>query len=48
MQLFKNEQNIDKYFWQCKSNAPKHDNKINIRTKSLFDGMRIPLNGLYF
>ena len=39
---------IDKYCWRCKSNAPKHNNKINIRTESLFEGMRIPLNGLYF
>ena len=48
MQLVKNEQYIDKYCWRCKSNAPKHDNKINIRTEFLFEGMRIPLNGLYF
>ena len=33
MQLVKNEQYIDKYCWRCKSNTPKHDNKINIRTE---------------
>ena len=48
MKLVENEQYIDKYCWRCKSNAPKHDNKINIRTESLFEGLRIPLNGLYF
>ena len=48
MQLVKNEHYIDKYCWRCKSNTQKHDNKINIRTESLFEGMRLPLNALYF
>ena len=40
MQLVKNEHYIDKYCWRCKSNTQKHDNKINIRTETLFEGMR--------
>ena len=48
MQLVQNKQYIDKYGWRCKSNAPKYYNTINIRTQFLFEGRRIPLNGLYF
>lgn len=39
---------IGKYCRRCKSNTRKNDNKINLRSESFFEGMRIPLNILYF
>lgn len=39
---------MDKYVWRCRGNAPKHDIKINIRRKSILDGLHINLQILYF
>ena len=39
---------IDKYVWRCRGNMPKHDIKINIRRKSILEGIHINLQILYF
>ena len=39
---------IDKYCWRCHSNGALFDLKINIRTASFFNGIRIQLNVLYY
>ena len=48
MKIEKCQSYIDKYCWRCRSNGSLHDMKINIRAESLFDGIRIQLNALYY
>ena len=48
MKLEKNKNYIDNYCWRCRVTSPKQDIRINIRDISVFEGMRIPLNGLYY
>ena len=48
MKLEKSNLYIDNYCWRCRSSNPKHDIRINIRAGSFYEGMRIPLNGLYY
>lgn len=48
MVLEKNTIYIDHYCWRCRSNAPKHDIRVNIRNDSKFENIRVPLNALYY
>ena len=48
MKLEKSNLYIDNYCWRCRSSNPKHDIRINIRAGSFYEGMKIPLNGLYY
>ena len=48
MKLEKNNLYIDKYCWRCRAFNPKYDIRINLRAESFYEGMRIPLNGLYY
>ena len=48
MVLEKNTVYMDNYCWRCRSNAAKHDIRVNIRSESKFENIRVPLNFLYY
>lgn len=48
MKFEKKAQYFYNYVWRCRSLNPSHDIKLNIRTKSLFADIRIPLNVIYY
>ena len=39
---------IDNLYWGCRGTEPIHDEKINIRINSIFEGFKVSLNTLYY
>ena len=39
---------VDKIVWRCRSTHPNHDVKTNIRTGSVFENIKVPINTLYY
>ena len=48
MKLEKNSTYIDNVCWRCRSKSSKYDIRKNIRQGSIFETIRIPLNGIYY
>ena len=47
MTLQKNKQYIERFCFRCRSKAPVHDIKVNLRNNSIFDEIKIPINVIY-
>ena len=47
MILQKNKQYLDRFCFRCRSKAPPHDVKVNIRKNSIFSDIKIPINVIY-
>ena len=39
---------VDNKYWRCRGKEPAHDQKINIRINSIFEGIKVQLNTLYY
>ena len=39
---------IDGYYFRCRSKNPMHDVKQNLRTNSIYENIKVPINILYF
>ena len=48
MKMEHNNQYIDKFIWRCRSSNPCHDIKKNIRSGSLLESIKVPLNIIYY
>ena len=48
MKLTKSSIYIDEYYFCCCSKNPKHDIKHNLRTYSIYENIKVPINILYF
>lgn len=48
MKLEKSNQYMDNYVFRCRSKQPNHDIKINIRSKSSFENIKIKLNVMHY
>ena len=48
MKLESNKQYIDRYVWRCRVTNPLHDIKKNIRSDSIFESIKIPINVVYY
>lgn len=48
MRLASDKASIDNKVWRCRSKNPKHDVKISIPVNSIFEGVKVKLNILYF
>ena len=48
MKLEKSNQYMDNYVFRCRSKQPNHDIKINIRSESSFENIKIKLNVIHY
>ena len=47
-EAWKNSQYIDDCVFRCRGNFPKHDIKVNICTKSIFENIKMDINTIYY
>ena len=48
MTMVNTKDTIDNKYWRCMGKEPAHDQKINIRINSIFEGFKVQLNTLYY
>ena len=48
MKIANDKASIGNKVWRCRSKNPSHDNKISIRANSIFEGIKVRLNIMYF
>ena len=48
MNLVNSNETVDKKIWRCRGNSPIHDIKIGLRSGSIYENIRVPLNTIYY
>ena len=48
MTMVNTKDTVNNKYWRCRVKEPAHDQKINIRINSIFEGFKVQLNTLYY